>query len=325
MAKIEYLKNDRLPSVKEEFAGVPALRGRFTGEYDSRSGRKWRKVTALARFAKKTIRRETRAEQTMLPIIRDHAFLQNGEEGIMWLGHASFLIQIGGKRLLTDPCFSDIPLKKRLSPAPFHIRELGVIDYLLVSHGHHDHLDAKTLRTAGSSIREALLPLNMGRIVRRANRQIATQEAGWYQRYETKGVEVYLLPAHHWHRRNIFDYNRVLWGSFIIRSADITIYFAGDSGYNVHFKEIGEMFDIDYAIVPINPPYVISGSHMSQNECIRALGDLNAKHYIPMHYGTFKFNMENSHDLVAWFQGIGEEEGIAGKLVTLDMGEALRI
>lgn len=323
MAGITYLKNETLETIKPGFAGVPSTRGRFVGAFDSRSGRARGRLGATAQFVRRTLRRERREEESSMAILRDRRFLASGRPGIVWLGHASFLIDLGGKRLLTDPCFSDIPLKKRLSPAPFHIRELGDIDYLLVSHGHHDHLDTRTIRAAGDAIGEALVPLKMGRLIRRANRAVPVQEAGWYQKYKTEGVEVFLLPAHHWHRRTAFDYNRVLWGSFIIRGGGKTLYFAGDSGYNVHFKEIGEMFDIDYAIVPINPPYVVGGSHMSHGECVQALRDLKASHYIPMHYGTFKLTVESTNELVSWFGSLGEREGIGGRILLPTIGEAI--
>jgi len=111
-----------------------------------------------------------------------------------------------------------MPLKKRVTPAPFHIRELGEIEYLLISHGHHDHLDLKTIKYAKNQIKQALLPLKMGRLIKRANSHITFQEAGWYQKYDIEDeiIDVYFLPAHHWHSRNFFDYNRVLWGSFLI-------------------------------------------------------------------------------------------------------------
>lgn len=323
MANIKYLKNEKLETIKAGFAGVPSKRGRFVGNFDARSGRAKGRLGASVQFVRRSFRRELHAETSSVAILRDRGFLSSKSPGIIWLGHASFLINLGGKRLLIDPCFSDIPFKRRLSPAPFHIRELGTIDYLLISHGHHDHLDARTIRAAGGAIREALVPLKMGRLIRRANGVVPVQEAGWYQKYETDGVEVFLLPAYHWHRRTAFDYNRVLWGSFIIRGGGKTVYFAGDSGYNVHFKEIGEMFAIDYAIVPINPPYVVGGSHMNHAECLQALRDLKAKHYIPMHYGTFKLTVESANELAAWFGTLGEHEGVGGRILLPTMGEAI--
>lgn len=322
MASVHYLKNETLETIKPGFAGVPMQKGRFTGPFDSHS-RQGGELGAAFRYIGHAVRRERRGESSSMAIIRDRAFLASDKPGIAWLGHASFLIDLGGKRLVTDPCFSDIPFKKRLSPAPFHIRELGTIDYLLISHGHLDHLDTRTIRAAGSAVKEALIPLKMGRLIRRANRAIPVQEAGWYQKYETEGVEIFFLPAHHWHRRTAFDYNRVLWGSFVIRGGGKTIYFAGDSGYNVHFKEIGEMFDLDYAIIPINPPYVSEGNHMNHAECIQALRDLNARHYIPMHYGSFQLTKESANELAAWFGALETEEGIGGRILLPRMGEAI--
>ncbi|WP_200762346.1 MBL fold metallo-hydrolase [Nitrosophilus alvini] len=325
--KLKYLKNENLKSIKPGFKGVPYKRGRFAGEYEARSKKITTKSKSIVRFIERTIKKEKNIEETLLPVIEDKGFLEKKEDFIVWLGHATFLMQISGIRIITDPCFSSIPFKKRLMPAPLHIKELGSIDYMLISHGHHDHLDIKTIRYAGNQIKEALVPLKMGRLIKRANRHIKVQEAGWYQQYNTKKeVEIYFLPAHHWHRRNPFDYNKVLWGSFVIRNSDKTIFFAGDSGYNKHFKEIAEIFGkIDYAIMPINPPYVMEGSHMTHSETIKAIKDLNPDYIIPMHYGAFKLTVESVDELIQWFKNLKNHPGIHAETLMPAIGEVIEI
>ncbi len=209
---------------------------------------------------------------------------------------------------------------------PVHIKELGDIDYLLISHGHHDHLDLKTIKAAKNSIKEALLPLKMGRLIKRANHHLKIQEAGWYQQYKTEGVDIIFLPALHWHRRTPFDTNKILWGSFIIKDKRRCIYFAGDSGYNIHFKEIGEMFaPIDYALMPINPPFIIGGSHMNHDETIKAIRELDSKIVIPMHYGAFKFTRETSSELILWFKDLEYAQKTKGKTLMPAIGEIINL
>lgn len=326
LAKVVYLKNEELQTIKPGFMGAPYMRGRFRGEFESRSGKSMEKSKGIIRFLRKIGQKEEIVQSSTLPIIKDKSFLKKRENFIVWLGHASFLIQLDGKRILTDPCFGSSLLLKRHTPAPFHIRELGSIDYLLVSHGHKDHLDLAAVRSAGALIKEALVPLKMGRLIKRANPGIKVQEAGWYQQYKSDCLEIYLLPAHHWHRRTPFDFNRILWGSYIIRSGTKTIYFAGDSGYNVHFKEIGQLFSpIDYAIMPINPPYVIEGSHMTHTQTFEAIVDLGARKVIPMHYGTFKLTLESVDELLEWFKSLENHEQTKGKTMMVDIGDVMEI
>ncbi|WP_187648193.1 MBL fold metallo-hydrolase [Nitrosophilus labii] len=322
--KTRYLLNERLETIKSDFRGVPYKKGKFTGEFSAREQKISVKAKNVFSFIKKFIKKEIKFEKSSLPIIKDRSFLYEKENFIIWLGHASFLIQCSQKRFLTDPCFHTMPLKKRITPAPYHIRELGDIDYLLISHGHHDHLDLKSIKYAKTQIKMALLPLKMGRLLKRANPHIKFQEASWYQKYDLKerDIEVFFLPAHHWHRRNIFDYNRVLWGSFLIKCRGKNIFFVGDSGYNTHFREIKNIFKkIDIVIMPINPPYVISGSHMTHKETIKAIKDLNPEFIIPMHYGTFNLTTQSTSELLSWFKNLKNREDIKAKLILPDIGE----
>ena len=324
--KIQFLKNEELKTIKPGFKGTPLKGGKFTGTFESRKKGLITKSADVLRFLKNSAKREKQIEQTTLPIIKDKSFLDKKEDFIIWLGHASFLIQLNGKKILTDPCFSSPPFVKRDIPAPMHIKELGDIDYLLISHGHHDHLDLKTIKAAKNSIKEALLPLKMGRLIKRANHHLKIQEAGWYQQYKTEGVDIIFLPAHHWHRRTPFDTNKILWGSFIIKDKRRCIYFAGDSGYNIHFKEIGEMFaPIDYALMPINPPFIIGGSHMNHDETIKAIRELDSKIVIPMHYGAFKFTRETSSELILWFKDLEYAQKTKGKTLMPAIGEIINL
>lgn len=325
--KIKFLKNPNLKTVKKDFFGVPYKKGRFTGEFNAREVKITTKTKNIIHFIKKFIKKEIEIEKSPLPMIKDRSFLDEKDDYILWLGHASFLIQCSQKKFLTDPCFRSMPLKKRITPAPFHIRELGEIDYLLISHGHHDHLDLKTIKFAKNQIKNALVPLKMSKLIKRANSHIKIQEAGWYQKYdlEEKDIEVYFLPAHHWHRRNFFDYNRVLWGSFLIKCKNKTIFFAGDTGYNVHFKEIKNIFkNIDIAIMPINPPYVIPGSHMTHSETIEAIKELSPKYIIPMHYGAFNLTTQTTSELISWFKNLEKVEDIDSKLLLPIIGETIK-
>ncbi len=247
----------------------------------------------------------------------------------MWLGHASFLIRINGTTFLTDPCFGSIPMYRRHTDLPVEMAQVN-IDNLLVSHGHYDYFNADSIRMLKGDRIQAHLPLKLGTLVRGWNRKITVQEAGWYQQFDTDdGVDVFFVPAHHWYRRSSFDLNGILWGSYIVRSNGITIYFAGDSCYSSHFKEIGKRFArIDYALLPIgayDPPFIMKRSHMNPAEAVRAFHDLNARVMIPMHYGTFDLADEPKGEPRRWLQRLLEDGKIHGEVSILDIGECLAL
>src|SRR5690606_13874676 len=114
------------------------------------------------------------------------------------------------------------------------------IDYLLLSHGHRDHFDNKSLEIVLQQNPQAiaLCPLNIGSLVRKLDKDRTIQEAGWYQQFLTDGLKITMLPALHWHRRHTSDFNEMLWGSFMIEGRDQKIFFAGDTAYGSHFSQI---------------------------------------------------------------------------------------
>ncbi|MRI57965.1 MAG: hypothetical protein C6H99_00485 [Epsilonproteobacteria bacterium] len=198
------------------------------------------------------------------------------EDCLIWLGHATFYLRLGGKEFLIDPVFGDIPFHKRLVPLPW--KPKGV-DAILISHGHFDHLDIPTLTLYDAPI---IAPEGLSRYIK--NKEII--ELAWWQERKVGDITITALPAKHWHQRGLFDKNSAFWCSFLID----TIYFAGDSAYYTHFKQIGTCYDIDIALLPIGayePRYIMKENHLSPEEALRAFEDLGASSFIPYHYGTF--------------------------------------
>lgn len=155
----------------------------------------------------------------------------------------------------------------------------------------------------------------MSKLIQKINPTIITQEAGWYQQYViAEDFDIYLLPAHHWHKRGLADKDEVLWGSFLIKTKYKSIYFGGDSGYSKHFKDIYKTFGkIDIAILPIGtyaPRWFMRPSHMNPTEALKAYRDLHATTLIPMHFGTFDLSDEPLGEPEQILQKIGEKENI---------------
>src|SRR5688500_18367366 len=91
-------------------------------------------------------KREKKRESYTLPVIKDNYLLESNEDVLVWLGHSSFFTRLGGFTFLTDPVFYDLPFIKRLSALPCKVSDLKGIDSLLLSHGHRDHLDERSLK-----------------------------------------------------------------------------------------------------------------------------------------------------------------------------------
>jgi L-ascorbate metabolism protein UlaG (beta-lactamase superfamily) len=109
----------------------------------------------------------------------------------------------------------------------------------------------------------------------------------------------------------------------VISKAGKSVFFTGDSGYGTHFKNIGNMYKIDAALLPIAcylPRWFMQSRHMNPIEAVQAFLDLNAGHFIPIHWGSFKLSLENIHEPADWLKRISEERGLSDKVHILEQG-----
>lgn len=219
---------------------------------------------------------------------------------IIPVGHACFIIDLNGIRLLIDPVIAPNRFLKRFTKVPFEISDLNNIDYLLLSHNHRDHIDKKSIIQVCKYNPSAIIltGLEIGKVVRKWGIKNEIQEAGWYQQYNTtKDIAIDYLPSQHWSRRWLKDTNINLWGSFMIKDkkSNKTIYFAGDSGYGQHFTEFSNNYNIDIAMIGVGayePQWFMKTAHTGPDDAIKIFKDLKAKRWIPMHYGTFDLSDE---------------------------------
>ena len=225
------------------------------------------------------------------------AFLQSNrlEQTITWIGHSTFLIQKQGINFLTDPVWADhMGIAKRLTAPGLQLDELPTIDIVLLSHAHYDHLHVPTLKKLQKQYPKVLfiIPKGLGYLMKRHKLQNFV-ELPWYDKYDVGTLEVHFVPAKHWTRRMLWDTNTSHWGGFVIQNSEPdtqSIYFAGDSGYFRGFKEIGERFNIHTALIPIGayePEWFMHNAHVTPEEAIQAFKDVQAKVFIPMHYGAY--------------------------------------
>jgi Predicted Zn-dependent hydrolases of the beta-lactamase fold len=292
---VKYVFNPTLPIIKDGWKGNAVNNKSFFNEkqplrMNFKDFLKWR----LYKNPQKEERKNDPYHADFFP---NDSFMKSDEDMILWLGHSSFYIRLGGTTFLTDPAYFDFPTRARRVPIPCSVDCFKYADYVLVSHLHHDHADLRSLRQIfkENEKTELLAPLKSSSLLGHFSNKI--QEAGWFQKYNTKSeVDVYFLPSYHWSSMHFFDRNHSLWGSFIVRGNGKTIYFGGDTARGDHFEEIAELFpQIDYALLPIGaykPRHINKYAHMSPEEAVDAAAVLNAKHLIPMHYGTYPMGRE---------------------------------
>jgi L-ascorbate metabolism protein UlaG (beta-lactamase superfamily) len=232
-------------------------------------------------------------------------------EGATWriayVGHASFLIQTAGLNILLDPVWS-----KRASPSRFigpkcvndpgiAFADLPPIDLVLVSHGHYDHLDIRTLsRIAAVHRARVITPLGNDVIMRNFDPAIAAEAYDWGDRIEVGGgVAVTLVASRHWSARNLSDRNLALWASFVIEAPGGRIYFVADSGSGDgdYFRSARQRHGpFKVAILPIGayePRWFMRDHHMNPAEAVQALIDCGAEIALAHHHGTFQLTDES--------------------------------
>src|SRR3990167_487118 len=221
---------------------------------------------------------------------------------ITWLGHSTFLIQVAGKNILTDPIFGSLSLVfRRLVPSVVSVADLPTIDYVLISHNHFDHMDSHALLQLKSrfSQMKVLVPMGDKEWFDRHLFAKVSEHMLWETIADDSNVNMKFtfLPANHWSQRTLFDKNRSLWGSGMVQADDFKLYFAGDTSWGPHFAQIGQEFEsIDVALLPIapgEPRSWMKSSHINAAEAVQAFIQLKAKMLIPMHWGTYHLGFDD--------------------------------
>jgi L-ascorbate metabolism protein UlaG (beta-lactamase superfamily) len=222
--------------------------------------------------------------------------IESGQIGLTWIGHASFLIQTPEVNMLIDPNWAKwLKVIKRLKQPGFEIHHLPEIDFVLVTHAHFDHLDRRTLRKVAAD-QPIVVPIGVGNLVHDLGFHIV-HELDYWERVKLGPLEVALTPCYHWGARFLADLHRG-FGGFAITAGDRTIFHCGDSAFFPGFREIGEHYQIDIALLPIGAYDAPTGRevHMNPEEAVRAFIELRAKTLVPMHYGTFRLGYEPIHE-----------------------------
>jgi N-acyl-phosphatidylethanolamine-hydrolysing phospholipase D len=187
--------------------------------------------------------------------------------------------------------------KRYMSPA-LDLAKLDV-DVVLLSHSHYDHLDYDTAKQIGNKS-TWIAPLGVAKIL---NSMGITNviELDWWRSHNfvrpQGNLDITLTPTKHWTSRNPFDRNKSLWGSFVVKSADKSFFFGGDSAYHEVFKLIGEKYGpFDFSALPVGaykPRWFLKDNHVNPAEAVQIHKDIKSKQTVAIHWGTFPLSDED--------------------------------
>ena len=254
--------------------------------------------TSYYELIKKTINKNADSKPpSKLPSLKtDLKTLESYKPVIVWFGHSSYFIKINNKTFLIDPVFSG-----NASPFSFMVKafdgsdvytvdDFPEIDFLILTHDHYDHLDYKTIKELKGKIKVIFCSLGVSShlIYWGFDENIITEMDWWQTKELTDDINLTAVPARHFSGRSLKRY-KTLWSSFILKTTSYNLYLGGDSGYDFHFKEIGEKYG------PFNIAILESGQyntawpliHMMPEQTVRAAMDLKTKVLLPVHWGKF--------------------------------------
>ena len=267
------------------------------------------------------------------PTVRDpRPFLDSEDDGILWLGHASFYIRLNGVGILTDPIFGTPTFFNRIADVPSQFEHIRKVDYVLLSHDHRDHMDEASLRAVAQKFPNAaflggLRSEDVFNDWKTPSNKVFT--AGWFQKFDvsSKDLNIYFHPVRHWSQRFVMDVNWRLWGAYVIETDKATIYFGGDSGYGRHYREVAELHPkIEYFLIGIGayePRWFMEPNHNNPQEALQAFADSKAKVMIPMHYGTFDLSDEPPGDPLRTLLKTAEEKGMGDRIRPIDINDSI--
>lgn len=254
------------------------------------------------------------------------------ELGVTFIGHSSFLLQLGGRSVLVDPVFVKrlILLRRQRWPG-LRINEMPAIDVVLLTHAHMDHLNIASLRRVVRSVQmlgkkapDVIVPWGVEDLVAGLGFS-RVHGMKWWEKLEVRGLNVTLTPCKHWGARMFNDTHRG-YGGYVIEAGGHSIYHSGDTAYFSGFAEIGERLHPQVALLPIGAYYPDSYRtvHTSPEEAIRAFVETDAEWMVPMHFGTFNLGREPMDEPPQRLMAEAARLGISSKVKVLEEGETMR-
>lgn len=252
---------------------------------------------------------------------------------VTWFGHSALMLELEGKTLLLDPMLGASPTpvpifgnKRYSKDVPIDLDKLPVIDAVIFSHDHYDHLDYSSIQKLKGKVKHFYVPLGLGsHLMRWGVAQSSITEHNWWDASELDGLQFICTPARHFSGRSLFDRNSTLWSSWVIIGSKSRVYFSGDSGYAPHFQEIGEKYGpFDLTLMECGQyDKRWSNIHMMPEETVQAHLDVKGKLLLPIHWAGFTLALHDWNEPIERVTRAAKEAQV--NIVTPSIGESLRI
>ncbi|OEK04533.1 MBL fold metallo-hydrolase [Roseivirga misakiensis] len=278
--------------------------------------------------------RKLRSPEKPLPVLPfdpDNWNKDLSKPKFIWYGHSVLLLQLNGKNLLIDPMFGPnaAPIApfavKRFSDDTLKlIDSLPPIDMVLMTHDHYDHLDYASIKKLKSKVTQWYVALGVSRHLEAwgiSSNQIT--EFDWWDNKEFDGIKITCTPSRHFSGRGLTDRAKSLWGGWVFTTQTHNIYWSGDSGYDEHFKEVGEKLG------PFDWGFMECGQynklwhpiHMFPEETVESAIDSGVKTAIPVHWAGFPLALHTWKDPIERFVNSANEKGT--QISTPKLGEVV--
>ena len=237
---------------------------------------------------------------------------------VTWLGHSSLMTNIDGYKILTDPVFENrislLGPTRYNGSVPIKISELPNLDLVLITHNHYDHLNKFSIKALNEKVKLFVVPVTIGKILTSwgiSSKKII--ELNWWQEFKIDdNLLIVFTPTQHFSGRGLFDNNKTLWGSYVVKSRNHKIFFSGDSGYFNGFKQIGDKYG------PFDMTFIECGAynelwhtvHMFPEETMQAHIDLKGRILHPIHWGTFNLSLHSWFEPMERISKAAEKNGV---------------
>lgn len=252
---------------------------------------------------------------------------------ITWFGHSALLLEMDGKKIFLDPMLGNVPAphpllgSKRFNDTlPLAIENIPDLDAVIISHDHYDHLDYGSIKKLKDRVAHFYVPLGVGaHLISWGVQENKITEMDWWESISFSGIQLTATPSRHFSGRGITDRFSTQWSSWVIKGQKDNIYFSGDSGYESHFKEIGDKFGpFDLAIMECGQydaqwPLI----HMMPEETVQATLDVKAEILLPIHWGAFKLGLHSWTDPIERITAEASSKNV--NIATPIIGEAVTV
>lgn len=318
------------------FLSVPGYKGPITDHFDGKrfinpGGVKAKGLESLPKWAMNRKRGPWKYTD-VAPGPPPPERVDGDEFRITFINHATFLIQVAGLNILTDPVWSErvSPLSfagpKRMRPPGLRLEDLPPIDILLLSHNHYDHLDLPVFKQIALQHKAKIFTcLGLSQFLTQKGIPNSTDMDWWDELTYNKDLTIQCTPAQHFSSRGTIDRDKTLWGGFMLKTPVGNLYFCGDTGYGEFLGEIGKRSGpIRLAMLPIGaykPRWFMSPIHIDPDQAVQVHQMIGAQTSVAMHYGTFPLADEGMHDPVTELkQALTQHEVDESEFILLQEG-----